>query len=108
MIIENLSEEQDLLNLLYEEIEKSENIFFCVSFLCYSGFSLLINELRKAAEQDVTVQILTSTYDYVTQPNALRSLLEFPKIELRIYDGPEHFILRGTSSNIKAKQKRGP
>lgn len=59
-----------------------------VSFIRWSGLQLLIraiDDFRKVADGR-KLRILTSTYMKITEPKALRRLLEIPNVETKVFD----------------------
>lgn len=67
------------------ELQTAESFSFMVSFIRMSGLQLLINPLESFRERGKRGRILTSVYMNVTQPSALRKLLEQTHIETRVY-----------------------
>lgn len=74
-----------VVTTLVEELSRARRFSFCVSFILESGVACLKGELAKYLEAGLTGRILTSDYLYVTQPAALRHLLELDGIEVRMY-----------------------
>ena len=62
----------------------ADRVDFMVSFTRWSGVQLLIPPLQELAKRHVPVRIITSTYMGITEPKALRHLLQFENVELRI------------------------
>ncbi len=62
-----------------------------VSFTRCSGLGLLIDPLRALIDRKGRVQLLTSTYQSITQPEALSSLLKLKGLECFVQDGPTGF-----------------
>ena len=67
------------------ELQTADNFNFMVSFIRMSGLQLLINPLGSFHQRGKRGRILTSVYMNITQPSALRKLLEQEHIETRIY-----------------------
>jgi superfamily II DNA or RNA helicase/HKD family nuclease len=82
---------------LQEKIRRGKTIYIIISFSMKSGVELLKSSLRIAAEQGADIKILTGDYLYITQPEALSSLLSiYPSIEVRLWKS------RGVSFHPKA------
>ncbi|HHT37516.1 MAG: hypothetical protein ACE3NC_06780 [Candidatus Wallacebacter cryptica] len=60
-----------LIDKLRASIAQADQIKKVVSFVMESGVRLLLPELQKAIENNVSVQILTSCYLNITEPSAL-------------------------------------
>lgn len=79
---------------LYDKLKysflKANQIDIIVSFLMESGVKKILEDLRKALDNGVSVRILTGNYLNITQPQALYLLKrEFgDKIDLRFYNVP--------------------
>jgi HKD family nuclease len=69
---------------LNHELSLCDEFWFSVAFLTKSGVAVLINALKEAQERGVKGKILVSQYLNFTQPEALKSLLQFENIELKI------------------------
>ncbi|WP_067514967.1 DUF3427 domain-containing protein [Endozoicomonas ascidiicola] len=67
------------------ELQTSDNFTFMVSFIRSSGLQLLLNPLESFQQREKRGRILTSVYMNITQPAALRKLLEQSHIETRVY-----------------------
>lgn len=76
-----------LLSHLLEKIEQASTICILTSFVMKSGVELLLDPLKRAAERGVDIKVCTGDYLYITQPEALKSLVEIhPKIEVRLWN----------------------
>ncbi|KRE47408.1 DEAD/DEAH box helicase family protein [Paenibacillus sp. Soil522] len=91
LITENLADE------LIPSIQKASGIYILTSFVMDSGVRLLAPYLREAMGRGAEVKLLAGDYLFVSQPEALRSLLSIhPSIEARLWRS------RGTSFHPKA------
>jgi superfamily II DNA or RNA helicase/HKD family nuclease len=80
LITENLADE------LIPGIQRASGIYILTSFVMESGVRLLQPHLKAAAERDAEIKILAGDYLFVTQPQALRRLLEMDgRIEARLW-----------------------
>ncbi|HLQ84480.1 MAG TPA: DEAD/DEAH box helicase family protein [Pseudogracilibacillus sp.] len=72
---------------LKEDIRQSKTIFILSAFLMESGVKLIQEDLQYALNQGADVKILTGDYMYVTQPKALRRLLNIKgdNLEVRLW-----------------------
>ncbi|WP_110113193.1 DEAD/DEAH box helicase family protein [Bacillus sp. CGMCC 1.16541] len=69
-----------------QEIEKATSIYILTSFVMDSGVKWLSHELSKALERGAEVKVLAGDYLFVTQPHALKRLIELhPNIEVRLW-----------------------
>jgi HKD family nuclease len=80
-----------MLDILRQGIVRANEITICVSFLRFSGLSLLLKELNNFLLLNRKLKILTSTYLNITQPEALEILMGMQNIEVRIQTGKEGF-----------------
>ncbi|WP_240377938.1 DEAD/DEAH box helicase family protein [Bacillus piscicola] len=74
---------------LYQELQprlaRASSIYILSSFIMKSGVALLHSSLREAAERGSDVKVLGGDYLYVTQPDALRTLLAIHSdVEVRL------------------------
>ncbi len=128
MIIKNETENsrQLILNTdettVYEEIrtslESCVSFNFNVAFMSYSGLQLFLSIFDDLNNKNVAGKIITSTYLNFSDPKAMRKLLDFNNIELRVYtdvekrayhskaylfEYPDHYKVIIGSSNLTAK-----
>ncbi|PQB06265.1 hypothetical protein BST83_03020 [Polaribacter filamentus] len=73
-----------VLTTIIKELESCESFFISVAFVTTSGVAALINTFKKLEGKSVKGKILVSQYLNFTQPEALKRLLQFPNIELKI------------------------
>ena len=67
-----------------KELNKCVEFKFSVAFLTLSGLQLMYNTLNKLRDNGIKGTIVVSQYQNFTQPKALRRLLKYENIELRI------------------------
>lgn len=80
LITENLADE------LIPSIGKASGIYILTSFVMDSGVRLLSPYLREAMDRGAEVKLLAGDYLFVSQPEALKSLLNIhPDIEARLW-----------------------
>ena len=73
-----------VLTSIKHSLTKCDEFWFSTAFITSSGVSTLINILQELKERGVKGRILTSQYLNFTQPEALRKLLKFQNLDLRI------------------------
>ena len=74
-----------MLSSVINELRQCEEFYFSVAFITNSGVACIISVLEELAEKGVVKgKIIASQYQNFTEPEALRRLMQFPNIELRI------------------------
>ena len=73
-----------VLTTIISEFEKCETFFISVAFVTTSGVSSIMNALLDLEEKGIKGKVIVSQYLDFTQPEALKKLLKFKNIELRI------------------------
>ncbi len=68
--------EDPFLPQLLQAIERADQIFMAIAFVRFSGLSLIFDALQEAVERGKTLRILTGDYLGLTEPHALRKLLQ--------------------------------
>ncbi len=96
---------QKVLTTLESELLSCEEFWFSVAFLTTSGLAAIQNALAQLRDRNVQGWILTSQYLEFTQPEALRKILLFDNIDLRIatkesFHGKGYLFRRGDSYNF--------
>jgi superfamily II DNA or RNA helicase/HKD family nuclease len=69
---------------LREQLQQCDSFWFSVAFVTTSGVACLKQELIELESKNIKSRILVSQYLDFTQPEALKQLLKFSNIELRI------------------------
>jgi len=91
LLINDKKEGIKFLTTLSKELSTCNEFWLSVAFVTTSGIATLINTLIELEERGIKGKILVSSYLYFTQPEALKRLLKFKNIELRIViDGDFH------------------
>jgi superfamily II DNA or RNA helicase len=93
LLVNDRNRAQCVSYTLNHELSLCEEFWFSVAFLTTSGVAVLINSLKEAEDRGASGKILVSQYLNFTQPEALKSLLRFENIELKI----------STSGNMHSK-----
>lgn len=73
-----------VLTTIINELEHCSEFLISVAFVTTGGVSTIINTLQKLADQGIKGKVLVSQYLNFTQPEALKRLLQFQNIDLRI------------------------
>ncbi len=84
LITNNKTYKKKILTTIIQELNSCEEFIFSVAFLSRSGVATLINTLEGLEEKGVKGKILVSQYLNFTQPEALKTMMKFKNIELRI------------------------
>ena len=80
-----------VLTTLESELKNCDAFWISVAFLTNGGLAALVNTLQEVDSKGIKGKILVSQYLNFTQPEALRRLLKFQNIELKIaVDGNFH------------------
>jgi superfamily II DNA or RNA helicase len=84
LILNNSIEGKKVLTTIDRELKDCDEFWFSVAFVTNSGVAVLINILDYLNEKNIKGRILVSQYQNFTQPEALKRLLSFKNIELKI------------------------
>jgi len=84
LMLNNFATGEKTLSAIISNLEKCEHFWFSVAFLSKSGVAVLQNTLQKLDEKNIKGKILVSQYLNFTQPEALKTLLKFKNIEIKI------------------------
>jgi superfamily II DNA or RNA helicase/HKD family nuclease len=68
-----------------KEMADCQSFKFCVAFINDSGVNILKQELKDAADKNIPGQILTTDYLTFSDPKALRELMAYKNIEVRMF-----------------------
>lgn len=91
LLVNDYKREVKVLSSIIHELRSCEEFYFSVAFITKSGVISLIETLKLLREKKIKGKILTSQYQNFTQPDALKMLLGFENIELKIAtDGNFH------------------
>ncbi|MCZ8535254.1 DUF3427 domain-containing protein [Psychrobacillus psychrodurans] len=75
---------KNFFKTLSYEMQTADEIFFLVSFVRMSGVQLLTRELVDLEKRNVPIKVLTTTYLNITETKAIRHLLKFKNVEVKI------------------------
>ena len=84
LITNNRLKNKKVLSTILNELRTCDEFYFSVAFLTKSGVAVLINTLEELRNRGIKGKVLVSQYQDFTQPEALKTLLQFENIELRI------------------------
>lgn len=114
LLVNKKNPPQKVLSTILEELTYCEEFFISVAFVTTSGVAALINTLSELEKKYIKGKVIVSQYLNFTQPEALKKLLKFNNIELRIatnenshskgylFKKAEHHNLIIGSSNLTA------
>ena len=91
---------EKVLTSIDSSLQDCEEFFFNVAFVTKSGVISLLNTLEKIEKQGKKGKILISKYQNFSDPNALRMLLKFSNISLRVID-ENNFHAKGYLFKLK-------
>jgi superfamily II DNA or RNA helicase/HKD family nuclease len=90
LLINDARKGQKVLTSLISELKECDGFFFSVAFITESGVVSLLNTLIELELKNIPGRIIASRYLEFTQPKALRRLLAFSNIDLRIVTAGNH------------------
>jgi len=84
LIVNNQS--TNFYNNIINQLKACKSFYFNVAFISFSGVQLLLDIFKELEKKGIKGKILSSTYLNFTDPKALKKILEFKNIELKIYE----------------------
>lgn len=84
LLINNAAQGQKVLTSIISELNNCDEFLFSVAFITSSGLITLLTTLKELEIKGVKGKIIASSYLNFTDPKALKKLLDFKNIELRI------------------------
>jgi superfamily II DNA or RNA helicase len=84
ILLNDKIEGKKVLSSIINELNECNEFWFSVAFVTSGGVASLKNTLEDIASRNIKGKILVSQYLNFTQPEALRQILKFKNIELRI------------------------
>lgn len=94
LVVNDKKAGEKVLSSIEKGLLHCTEFYFSVAFITDSGVISIINMLDYLKEKGVTGKIVTSQYQNFTDPKALRRLLTYNNIELRI-DSTNNFHAKG-------------
>ena len=89
--------EPQLYSEIAKEIATSDQIDILVSFIRWSGLSLILDELRKFTDAGGQLRVISTTYLGATQAEAIEKLAELQNTQIKISYDVEHTRLHAKS-----------
>ena len=84
LLVNDKSEGKKVLTTIIQELNNCQEFWFSVAFITKSGIATLIETIINLQKRGIKGKILVSQYLNFTQPEALKTLLKFNNIELKI------------------------
>jgi len=84
LLINDSKRGKKVLTCLIDELRKCDVFLFSVAFITNSGVAALIMTLQELESKGIKGKIVASQYQNFTDPAALKRLLQFKNIELKI------------------------
>jgi superfamily II DNA or RNA helicase/HKD family nuclease len=115
LLVNQRNPPKKVLSTILHELENCSDFYISVAFVTTSGVATIINKLKELENRNIKGEILVSQYLNFTQPEALKRLLQFKNIDLRIattgnahakgyiFKNNEHYNLIVGSSNLTAQ-----
>lgn len=115
LLVNQKNPPKKVLLTLLKEFENCQEFHISVAFVTTSGVATIINKLIELEKRNIKGQILVSQYLNFSQPEALKRLLQFKNIDLRIlttgnahskgyiFKKNNHYNLIVGSSNLTAQ-----
>jgi superfamily II DNA or RNA helicase/HKD family nuclease len=115
LLVNQKNPPKKVLSTILRELENCIQFYISVAFVTTSGVASIINKLKELEERGIKGEMLVSQYLNFTQPEALKRLLQFENIDLRIattgnahtkgyiFKSKEHYNLIVGSSNLTAQ-----
>lgn len=115
LLVNQKNPPKKVLSTILHELENCSQFYISVAFVTTSGVATIINKLKELENREIKGEILVSQYLNFTQPEALKRLLQFKNIDLRIatagnahskgyiFKNKEHYNLIVGSSNLTAQ-----
>lgn len=94
LIINDYSKGNKVLNEIISELNMCEEFLISVAFITTSGITPLLETFKNLNNKGVKGKIITTDYLNFSEPKALRKLLEFPNINIKLYS-KENFHTKG-------------
>lgn len=88
------NKEEKIVSLIRRELENCDEFIISVAFVTLGGVTMILEQLKDLEARGVKGKILTGDYLTFTQPKALKKLLEFKNIELKVLSD-EKFHAKG-------------
>jgi superfamily II DNA or RNA helicase/HKD family nuclease len=77
---------KNFFKTLKYEMLTADSVDFMVSFIRMSGLQLIIRPLLELEKRNIPVRIITSTYLGITEVKALKKLMQFSNVQVKMID----------------------
>ena len=94
LIVNSAERRTKVLTFLERELRGCQRFDFSVAFVTMSGLNILLPTLKDLEARGVRGRVLTTNYLNFNEPAALRKLLQFKNLEVKIFDAG-HFHSKG-------------
>ena len=94
LLINDFSKGSKVLSEITSELTKCNHFMFSIAFITMSGITPLLETLRLIEAKGITGRILTTDYLNFSEPKALKKLLAFSNIRIKLYS-KENFHTKG-------------
>lgn len=84
LLINQTKPNKKILTNILRELEYCNEFYISVAFVTTSGVASIINKLQELENKKIKGKVLVSQYLNFTEPEALKRLLQFDNIDLRI------------------------
>jgi len=84
LLVNDKNEGKKVLSTIIQELNNCEEFWFSVAFVTTNGVATLIETLISLEKKGIKGKILVSQYLNFTQPEALKRLLQFKNLEIKI------------------------
>lgn len=88
------NKDEKIISLLRRELAECDEFIISVAFITLGGVTMILEQLKDLEKRGIKGRILTGDYLNFTQPKALKKLLEFKNIELKVLSN-EKFHAKG-------------
>ncbi|MBQ4524013.1 MAG: DEAD/DEAH box helicase [Lachnospiraceae bacterium] len=85
LIYNNIQKGNTIASEIQRELSKCNSFMWSVAFVSESGLIVLKEVLKRLVNDEIKGRIITSKMNNFNQPKALRELLKFPNLEVKIY-----------------------
>ncbi len=90
LLVNDPKKGQKVLTNLIKELRACDEFFFSVAFITESGVTVLLDVLKELENRNIKGRIIASKYLNFTHPKALKRLMKFSNIDLRIITDRNH------------------
>lgn len=88
------NKDEKIITTLRKELENCDEFIISVAFITEGGLALILEKLKELENRNIKGKILTGDYLNFTEPKALKRLLNYKNIELKILS-KEKFHAKG-------------